>query len=75
MKTILKAAGNQDRFVLAITRPSGDGAETTYLMGSIVDDDINQKLTKYPFLIRSLIESARAVTVYDIEDGTCTRRS
>lgn len=72
---VLKAAGNQDRFVLAITRPSGDGTETTYLIGAIVDDDINQKLTKYPFQIKSLIESAREVAVYDIEDGTCTRRS
>lgn len=71
---MLKAAGNRERFVLAITRPHGDATETAYLYGSI-KDDYNQALDCYPMKIAELIKRADEVITYDIKDGTCTRRS
>lgn len=70
-----KAAGNRERFVLAITRPDGEATVTTYLTGSITDEDINSKLVEYPFQIDRLTESASNVAVYEVKDGVCTRRS
>lgn len=71
---VLKAAGNRERFVLAITRSRGNGTETTYLTGAI-QDDYNKALDCYPFDIAELTSRADSIAVYDIEDGTCTRRS
>lgn len=71
---VLKAAGNRDRFVLAITRPREGGTETTYLRGSI-QDDYNKALDCYPMKIAELVARAEDIQTYDIKDGTCTRRS
>ena len=71
---VLKAAGNRERFVLAITRPHGDATETTYLYDSI-RDDYNQALDCYPMKIAELIKRADEIATYDIKDGICTRRS
>ena len=71
---VLKAAGNRDRFVLAITRPLDGGCETTYLTGAI-HDDYNPALDSYPFKIAQLLKRADDVAVYFVKDGKCTRRS
>ena len=72
---VLKAAGNRDQFVLAITRPHGDADETTYITGAIGEGDINAKLDGYDFKIKRLVDAATTVATYETRDGSCTRRS
>lgn len=71
---VMKASGNRDSFWLAITRPKGDGVETTYLHGAI-RDDFNKALDCYPFKIAELVSRADEVAAYEVKDGTCTRKS
>jgi hypothetical protein len=72
---VLKAAGNQKTFVLAVTRPKGRGTTTTYYQGAISEKDINPALDSYPFKVRALEELSAKVEIYEIEGTECIRKS
>ena len=71
---VLKAVGNQESFVLAVTRPRSTGATTTYYWGAI-RNDYNRALDSYPFKIAEIERRAERHETYDTEGSTCTRRS
>ncbi|KUH59397.1 hypothetical protein AUL39_03515 [Tractidigestivibacter scatoligenes] len=71
---VLKAAGNQESFVLAVTRPHGSGSTTTYYWGAI-RNDYNRALDSYPFKIAEIERRAERHETYVTEGSTCTRRS
>jgi superfamily II DNA or RNA helicase len=71
---VRQAAGNMDTFVLAVTKPSKRGTNTTYYYGAI-RDDYNPALDSYPFKLKALEGRATTCETFDIEDGKCTRRS